>query len=77
MVAVTQILLKPEAAQGFEIVLQQIRKALPETGTGRAISNQWYELVAGGDRPQRLPGWETERVKFSPRREDQHDRRSL
>jgi len=52
--SVTQILLKPEAVQDFEIALQRIKRSLPNTDGTPVFSAQWYELVTGGDRPQFL-----------------------
>ena len=52
--SVTQILLKPETVQDFEIALQRIKQFLSNTGGAPAFSARWYELVTGGDRPQFL-----------------------
>ena len=52
--AVNRILLKPEAAQDFEVGLRRIKKVLSGTNGAAALSAQWYELVTGGDRPQFL-----------------------
>jgi hypothetical protein len=52
--SVTQILLRPEAVQDFEVALQRIKKALPNTDGAPIPSTQWYELVTGGDQPQFL-----------------------
>ena len=52
--SVTQILLRPEAIQDFEIVLQRIKRSLPNTDGVTALSAQCYELVTGGDKPQFL-----------------------
>jgi len=49
--SVTQLLLRPDAVQDFEVALQRIKKALPNTGGPPAL---WYELVTGGDQPQFL-----------------------
>ena len=52
--SVTQILLKPETVQDFEIAVQRIKQFLSNTGDAPAFSARWYELVTGGDRPQFL-----------------------
>ena len=52
--SVTQILLKPETVQDFEIALQRIKQFLSNTGGAPAFSARWYELVTGGGRPQFL-----------------------
>ena len=63
LASVTRILVKPEALHDFDGAVQQIKRVLSASGRAVSLSAQWYELVAGGDRPQFLlieerPNWD-------------------